>query len=71
MSLEGLYRVDSSVVQFETEDVSGRFLYNPETQYLLLPADVYASLSGDELQDLKSEPLIEGIYNHQNISAVR
>jgi len=66
-----IWQVNGTTVQIKTESVDDEFAYNPETDYILLPASVYGSLSGDQIQELKSEEYIEGIYNNDCINPVR
>ena len=62
-------RVGSAQIVIETgeDSTSGRFVYNPETGYVLLPASVYGSLSGSQLQEIKSHSAISGVFNHEKV----
>lgn len=66
-----VWKVSGTTVEIDGNDIEGRFVYNPETGYLLLPVDVYGSLSGEQQQELNSVDFIEGLHNHEAISRIQ
>lgn len=51
-------------------DMAGRkmeFVYNNETNYVLVPANVYGS-EPELIQALRETDIVEGIFNHEAIS---
>lgn len=50
-----------------SEGIEKRFIINPETRYVLMPAEDYGKYSGDELQNIKNYEEVSGIFNHKNL----
>lgn len=67
-----IYQVSGSEFQIEFDSgVENRYLYNPDTGYLLVPAEDYGNFSGEEIQEITNHSDIEGIFNNTAINRAR
>jgi hypothetical protein len=69
MNDTSVYQTGGSELEVNMNGRKVRVLYNPETEYALLPAGVYGS-EPDLVAALKESELIEGVFNHETISEV-
>lgn len=64
-----VYRTSDRQITVETEETTHTFLYNPHTQYALVPATVYAA-EPTVMNALRENELITDIFNHDAISTI-
>lgn len=64
-----VYQTSGREIQVETDDETFQLLYNPETRYVLIPADIYGS-NKEVVDALRSSSEVDGIFNHEQIGTV-
>jgi hypothetical protein len=62
-----VYLSTSRQITVSTNQTKETYLYNPDTKFVLVPADEY-STNSDLMRVLRNSDLVDGIYNHQNIT---
>lgn len=62
-----VYQISGSKIEVDIEGRKVRVAYNPETNYALVPASVYAS-EDIAMQVLRDSDLVDGIFNHECIT---
>lgn len=62
-----VYRTGNSRIKVEHNGREITFLYNPDTEYALVPASVYGA-EPEVMQALRNSELVEDIFNHEAIS---
>lgn len=64
-----IYRTNSRQLTVETETETYTFLYNPDTEYVLVPATVYGE-EREMMSRLRDDDLVEDVFNHDAIASL-
>lgn len=64
-----VYRTKHTEIEASADDETHRFLFNPDTGYVLLPADAYTN---DAMRAAFEEhDDVNGVFNHEDLPRLR
>lgn len=64
-----VFRTGNTRLTVETEDEGFEFMYNPDTQYVLVPAYFYGDRP-DLIEAIRSHSEVSGVFNHDCIDGI-
>lgn len=67
MAETDVYKVAGNQVEVDVGGRQVRFAVNPETDYALVPASMYATET-EAMDALRNADCVDGIFNHEAIS---